>query len=212
MSVSAIGVAKRMTPNSNFMKTHNQKKTTLLRSLLVAGIFATTSSHATVYVLDSAYNPATQHTYYLLDTSNWTDAESTAVTLGGHLTTVNDVNENTWIYNKWGATKDLWIGLYDPVLNDGTGAQHAANFQWADGSSSAYRNWRAGEPNSANGGEYYANINAGLGGVWNDTRDQASLPGSVYYGVVEVVPEPSSIGLLAIGTLAAAFARNTRKR
>ena len=43
------------------------------------------------------YNPATAHTYFLLSTSDWTDAETAAARMGGHLVTVNDAAENDWL-------------------------------------------------------------------------------------------------------------------
>jgi len=44
-------------------------------------------------------NSANGHLYYLLSTTNWNAAETIAVSLGGHLATINDTNENTWIFN-----------------------------------------------------------------------------------------------------------------
>jgi len=154
-------------------------------------------------ILDTAINPADNHTYYLLDNSNWTDAANKAIQLGGNLVTINNLAENNLIWNLWGTNRDLWIGLYDPIVGDGNGAQHANDFRWVSADPSTYRNWRSGEPNNAVG-DYYAYILAkGLvaeGGAWNDVANivkNGSEP--AFYGVVEIVPEPSSGLLLASG-------------
>lgn len=136
-------------------------------------------------ILDSAINPANGHTYYLLDNSDWTDAENAAVALGGHLATVRSIDENNWVWNRWGTNRSLWIGLYDPSIGDGSGAQHAADFVWSSGEASAYRNWNSGEPNNANTGEYWVEMQSG--GVWNDAENVANAGGSQpFYGVVEI--------------------------
>ncbi len=192
----------------------NNKKTNLLFGL-AAGLCALLNFSAlgAVYVLDTAFNPTTGHTYYLLDNSNWSDAENAAIGLGGHLTTINDLAENNWVWNRWGTGHDLWIGLHDPIVGDGSGPQHAANFVWADGSPSPYRNWRPGEPNNSNG-DYFTYILAnGLdgGGQWNDVMDTANTPNQpLLHGVVEVVPEPTSAALIAVGLIAGFFAKRGR--
>ena len=167
-------------------------------------------------ILDTAVNPGNNHVYYLLANSNWTDAQSAAVGIGGNLATVNDLAENNWVWNLWGTNRNLWIGLRDPIIGDGTGATHAANFVWADGDASAFRNWRAGEPNNGNTGEYDAYIlGKGLsgGGQWNDGPDVTATGGQFsQFGVVEVVPEPSAGLLLAGGMLTAFGARRMRSR
>jgi hypothetical protein len=130
-------------------------------------------------ILDTATNPANGHTYYLLDNSSWTTAENTAISLGGHLVTINDLAENNWVWDRWGTNRSLWIGLYDPVGG-------APTFGWASGSLSGYRNWRAGEPN----GDNYAYILAkGFQppGQWNDSNDSSTISGEPPpYGVVEI--------------------------
>ncbi len=64
---------------------------------------------------------------------------------------------------------------------------------WASGLLSAYTHWNSGEPNDSGGVEdyaalYYAN------GLWNDVG-----PTTMYYAVVEFVPEPATFLLAAVG-------------
>jgi hypothetical protein len=157
---------------------------------LVASITTTAllplSSFGGPAVLDTAINPANGHVYYLFDRSDWTSAENAAIALGGHLATIRNVTENTWVLNRWGTNgRSLWIGLHDPVVGDGSGAQHAADFVWSSGETSAYRNWTSGEPNNANGLEYCAVI-AG-NGQWNDLQDYTNYAAAGnLQGVAEV--------------------------
>jgi hypothetical protein len=171
---------------------NNMKTTTLIKNLkrlaaaIVTGAFLPLSAFSGPAVLDSAINPANGHVYYLLANSDWTNAEIAAVGLGGHLATIRNLAENTWVWNRWGTNQSLWIGLHDPVFGDGSGAQHAANFVWSSGESSAYRNWNSGDPNNTGGLEYFAAImgTASFGpSYWNDAADSS---GTNIYGVAEV--------------------------
>ena len=140
-------------------------------------------------------NPANGSTYYLLTSTTWTASETEAVSLGGHLATINDLGENDWVYSTFssfgGVDRGLWIGLTDRTTE--------GSFTWVSGETSAYRNWAPGEPNNANGNEDYVHMKAPFDnspGHWND---YANLSGP--FGVVEVVavPEPSTWGLLVLG-------------
>ena len=128
-------------------------------------------------------NSANGHKYYLLSAADWDTAEAKAVSLGGHLVTIDDAAENAWVttfsrYN--GIPQHIWIGLND--------ASSEGNFVWSSGSQSSYRNWAVDEPN--NGAGVYDNESAvhlwnpdttyGTG-TWND--GQSSLR---YQSLVEV--------------------------
>ena len=149
--------------------------------------------------IDSAVNPANNHTYYLLSNSTWTDAESAAISLGGHLATINDLAENSWVWNRWGTGHSLWIGLNDAAV-EGT-------FVWANGEPVSFTHWNSGEPNNGAGfsDEDYTYILANgqaADGVWNDYQNLATVdPQPQLFGVVEVVPEPSTAVFLVSGML-----------
>lgn len=186
---------------------------------IIVGVLAVAARAALAGVVDGPItNPANGNRYYLLAPNAWTDSESEAVTLGGTLATVDSAADNAWILNTFGAianpsggnapsNANLWIGFYDPDLNDGTGAQHAADFIWASGARITYTNWEPGEPNNDAGwgGEYYAEINTvaynigSLPGEWNDQNNTSS--GSLDFGVVQVVPEPSCGGVFGFALL-----------
>jgi len=133
-------------------------------------------------------NAANGHVYYLLSTNSWTRAEKEAVSLGGHLVTINDEAEQTWVYSKFGSN-EVWIGLSDREV-EGT-------FQWVSGETSTYRNWDPGEPNNAisgnNNQDYvhiYSNTNSIVSrrGKWDD-RSETEAFALGFKGVVEVIPE-----------------------
>ncbi|PCJ55144.1 MAG: hypothetical protein COA70_02520 [Planctomycetota bacterium] len=130
-------------------------------------------------VIQKAYNPATGHTYALLEESSWTDAEATAIQMGGHLVTVNDAAENTWGWDEfnWLGSGNLWIGLND-INQEGT-------FEWANGEVFNYQYWHWSEPNDLNGVEDYCCMWGWYAGNWNDFNDLPSGWGP-WHGVVEI--------------------------
>ena len=110
--------------NNKFLRvqTVNQKAIllTALMLLVSATPFVTTSSANEVQdieVLDTVINPANNHTYHLLSASSWSDAASVARSLGGFLVTIDDANEDQWIFDTFAVNNDttrhLWIGLSD---------------------------------------------------------------------------------------------------
>ena len=151
-------------------------------------------------------NPANGHLYSLLDSRSWLASEAEAITLGGHLVTVNNAAENDWLVDTFvpllptdGAAPTLWIGLND--------AAHEGVFVWASGEAVTYTHWQAPQqPDNARGNEDYAHIwtpgqlpnNPELVGQWNDAENTGSLIGRPF-GVVEVVPEPATGALMFAG-------------
>src|SRR5690242_3358842 len=126
-------------------------------TLIAAGILALTitNTQAVVTLAGPIINPANGHSYYLLPTTNWTTSESQAVSLGGHLVTINDVAENNWVSNTFlnlsipgVGNRDLWLGLNDAAV-EGT-------FVWSSGQPVTYTIWEPGNPDNGGGfGEDY---------------------------------------------------------
>jgi len=113
-------------------------------------------------------NPANGHFYRLTDSMTWTDAEAAAVSLGGHLVTINDAAENAWVASVFLWYDYCWIGFSD-AAEEGT-------WQWASGQTPTYTNWDSGQPDN-NWEEDYAEMWSG--GMWNDWTADAQLPGLV---------------------------------
>lgn len=142
------------------------------------------------YGLKVAFGPLTNsangHVYCLYESSKWTEAETRAVSMGGHLVTINDAAENSWIAETFGLVAGhasyLWIGLSDQA-EEGT-------FVWSSGEPVTFTSWASNEPNNADGIENFAYLwadGAENSLMWNDYADY----GGDIYGLAEFVPRPS---------------------
>ncbi|MGN6555421.1 MAG: lectin-like protein [Verrucomicrobiota bacterium] len=189
-----------------------------MKTLLALIALAATSLavHATgVYMLGGPIiNPANQHTYYLLSDSTWTDAEAYAQSLGGHLATINNSTEQSWVYNTFSTygsgDRTLWIGLNDVAVE--------GNFVWTSGEPVTYTHWSMGEPNNFAGNEDYGFIfrpSDSRAGFWNDDDNIGTIANTAstipVNGVVEVVPEPGSLALVGFGMLGFILSKKIQK-
>lgn len=81
----------------------------------------------------------------------WKQAKSHAESPGGHLVTISDEPENTFVVDlarQKGVERDFWIGLTDE-------AKEGA-FVWVTGEPLNYTKWHPGEPNNYGGNENHA--------------------------------------------------------
>ncbi|HZR19628.1 MAG TPA: C-type lectin domain-containing protein, partial [Verrucomicrobiae bacterium] len=159
--------------------------------VILSGCLCASSVRAAGILAGPVYNPATTHSYFLLTSSSWTEAEAAAISLGGHLVTVNDSAENDWLVSTFsnfgGQPRALWTGLTD--------AGDEGSFLWSSGEESSYTNWEMGQPDDGAGiypHEDYVMIWPSAGprnpGFWNDYIDTNTFTqfGFQLYGVVEV--------------------------
>ncbi len=136
----------------------------------------------------------------MLDTDGskwWFDAEKEAIALGGHLVTIDDAEENSWLLETFGpvtvqyanaynlpdrAGISLWIGLND-VRNEG-------EFEWVSGEAIDYLNWSSGQPDDSFPDEDFVGmfVNWGPVGQWHDIISDTRF-GDLPFGLVEVIPE-----------------------
>ena len=121
-----------------------------------------------------------------LSESSWTVAAQVARGLDGFLVTVDDAEENQWVFDTFASwdnqSRHLWTGLAD-VDQDGT-------YKWHNGAPFYYRNWGADQPSETEyeGYVHIAGTNMGniMPSTWNDLEtDPQYFP---VYGVVEVGP------------------------
>ena len=145
--------------------------------------------------------------YYVLTSGpmDWTQAESEAKSLGGHLVTVNSQAENDFLQQVYfsGPERDTgyWLGFNDV---DAEGV-----WVWASGEQVTYTNWHPGMPDDYNGNEDFAEINGYFrAGAWNDTN--VNNYGSSFLGIIELNKLPSghriaTEGLHSVSIAAGAF-------
>lgn len=162
------------------------------------------------FAYDWVISPVNGHGYTLVDNNtSWQDAENKAVALGGHLTTIRNQAENDWVFNYTVSATSTsvygaWIGFFQlPGSPEPTGG-----WVWSSGETVVYSHWQTstGEPN-----DYYGNSTENWAKMyirqhdwdenvsyWNDTWFyEPARPDTV--GIVEVVPEPSSLLTLCGG-------------
>ena len=90
--------------------------------------------------------------YTIVDGPSWTEAEDQSQSLGGHLATINDQEENVWLAsNESKDFKGKWIGYYQESSNSG--------YKWISGEDSTYSNWAPGFPDFP-ASEFYAYLGA----------------------------------------------------
>lgn len=130
-------------------------------------------------------NAANGHFYVLLSPATWSWSERASVALGGHLVTMNNQTENSYVTNNFGrfggTNHQLWIGFND-VATEGT-------FRWSSGETSAFTFWAPGEPNNALTGEDFAAIyppGHPQAGRWNDWGERVLDGNGPFNGVVEL--------------------------
>jgi T5SS/PEP-CTERM-associated repeat protein len=171
------------------LSTHfNKGEAGMIRSarrvhVIVVTFITLWGSVATGEVIQTAINPNNGHRYSLLSPSTWTDAEAEAVSLGGHLATVRNADEDNWIWTTFRpeGTRFLWIGMTDfPTLGE---------FRWTSGEPITYTNWASSQPSLYVNEfpEYYVQMGYGDTGLWNDLLDVSAWSGRSLNGVVEIV-------------------------
>ena len=134
--------------------------------------------------------------YELVSGSSWSEAESNSISIGGHLVTINDATESSWLTSNltWNAPSNSSYGAYG---HDGTIAYWIGltdidgNRTWADGTSVSYVNGTF-----FNDSEDYFTL--GNNGHWNDLSDSTKSWFQMSHGIAEIPLSYFSISDLTI--------------
>ena len=93
---------------------------------VAVNLYRRTNSSITGFTSQTNYNG---HSYYRsTGSATWTNAKSTCESMGGHLVTMSNASENSFVYNTWPSG---WIGYYQ----DKTGAFYGepnAGWRWTE--------------------------------------------------------------------------------
>ena len=158
----------------------------LASTTLVAMTQADSSVLDEIDIMHTAVNPDNNKTYHLLSASSWEDAAFKARSLDGYLTTIDNADENTWVFDTFAnfgdQSRHLWIGLND--------VQEEGIYRWHDGTPFLYRNWGVDQPTGGDDSDYVHIASTNMGNIdpetWNDLENNPEY--FPVYGVVEVGP------------------------
>lgn len=127
------------------------------------------------------------HHYYVFNNpGTWSQAESAANALGGHLLSIESQEENDFISSiPQLSNQNIWLGLY----NDNPGSP---DFKWVNCSPLSYTNWSiaTASPSSVPAERFVYMRSNGCSdpGMWKNTDENQILPDpceSNFFGVVE---------------------------
>jgi len=162
---------------------------------------------------DPVYNPANGHYYELVDfgiQTSWFDAKAAAEAssyLGnaGYLATITSEQENQFLVDTLGgaAITNHWLGGYQDT-EDPAYVEPDGGWKWITGEAWTYDHWLEGQPdNGWREEDHLMMVWETTEGLWNDYGfDGQHLPYPATVGsIVEYVPEPASMLVLAGGAL-----------
>ncbi|WP_250395343.1 lectin-like protein, partial [Synechococcus sp. MU1655] len=109
--------------------------------------------------------------YTIVDGPTWEEAEANANALGGHLVTINDAEENDWLFNAFEIQNERYLDVGGQLYLTGfTDREQEGDWRWISGEAVTYTNWAVGEPNNSYNGapEDFMHLGWAANRKWND--------------------------------------------
>jgi alpha-tubulin suppressor-like RCC1 family protein len=118
------------------------------------------------------FNPDTNHFYALVDNKTLYEAEFIANKFEGHVVTVNDLNESSWLATTFasyiGGGPHIVLGYYQD-RDDPNYSEPDGGWKWISGETPAFTAWQINEPNNLGGSQDRANMVVAQGlESWDD--------------------------------------------
>ena len=151
------------------------------RELLTAFMAEESSSRNSDQFLQNRYK-------FIPEEMTWNEHDSLAMTMGGHLASITNAEENEQVTRIAGG-KPVWIGGIRKGRGNGPGAD---NWYWTNGRPWSYTNWHPGEPNSSDGRENRVHLGLQARGTWNDVHEGWRGPAVYEIPVTESVQSTTS--------------------
>jgi hypothetical protein len=183
----------------------------LLISITTAALTSSTfAAISPIFVSDG-------HSYFVTDPGTWLEAEAEAVAAGGHLVTINDLEEMmfidlvfNWMFiepvvqnNPEYLWPGAWIGLYQPPGSP----EPDGGWEWISGEPVTFTAWAYGEPSNDEEVENYAHYGIMVPPFeWNDWSHEKSdwpifgpIPGIAEIDPSKIIPAPGALLLGSLG-------------
>lgn len=108
-------------------------------------------------------NPANQHLYLFVDDKvPWHEARDTCASWGGYLVTIQDYNENVFVY-RLGTDCCLWLGATDELEDD--------KWSWVSGEPWEYTHWDPLYGHLREPGDHYLVFSDHMDLTWDDVTE-----------------------------------------
>ena len=121
------------------------------------------------FIVANTYKERGCSGYVLVEGPSWSEAQANAIKLGGNLVTINDKEENDWIFKNFeqistGSSEGLGVMI---GITDG---EEEGTWKWISGEEVTYSNWGTNQPDNSRGLENHSVIGWDRG-TWNDIQE-----------------------------------------
>ena len=142
------------------------------------------------FIVANTYKERGCSGYVLVEGPSWSEAQANANKLGGNLVTINDKEENDWIFKNFeqiSTGSNEGLGVMIGITDD----EEEGTWKWISGEKVTYSNWGTNQPDNSRGLENRSVIGWDRG-TWNDIQeDWDNLQTTTKWGEVKGLVEVS---------------------